>query len=421
MATMHGTVFRQTTFAASGSAANVLVVLSQRGGADGLSLVVPYFERCVLRRASDDRHPRGSTLLQKNGRLRAAPQSRSARADVDDRADGRRPRGRSRRTEPVALRRDHQGRGGQPRLLGADRLAEPDDRDDRPGLACTAPSRSGRACRRPRSTVPRRRCPRRTSRRSRSTGRRTPWPSGRRRSTTRGTTRPGRSVRPAGTPWRRHREWDPVLADVPVPQNGARYPATDLGIALAQSARLIRADVGAEVITVDHPSWDMHTDIGTLDDGDMRLNGRRPGELDRRLLHGPRLAGIKVTLVTISEFGRRVEENGDAGADHGWGNAMLVFGAGVKGGSVITEVAWPRPATDLEEGDLKVTIGLSLGAVRGGQDPVPGGQPAHAVPGLHARAGRSDGRRLTSQTFHDGPNRTTSALARLGLFAAWTD
>ena len=49
------------------------------------------------------------------------------------------------------------------------------------------------------------------------------------------------------------------------------YPVRDLGDALAQSARVIRADVGAEVITVDHSTWDMHTGLGTLDRGDMRL------------------------------------------------------------------------------------------------------------------------------------------------------
>jgi uncharacterized protein (DUF1501 family) len=40
----------------------------------------------------------------------------------------------------------------------------------------------------------------------------------------------------------------------------------------------------------------------------------------------------RVTVVTISEFGRRVAENGNRGLDHGWGNMMLLAGAGVKGG-----------------------------------------------------------------------------------------
>ena len=62
----------------------------------------------------------------------------------------------------------------------------------------------------------------------------------------------------------------------------------------------------------------------------------------------------RVTLVTISEFGRRVAENGNAGFDHGWGNMMLVAGAGVKGGRYYGN--WPNlDSAALAEGDLKVT------------------------------------------------------------------
>ena len=59
-------------------------------------------------------------------------------------------------------------------------------------------------------------------------------------------------------------------------------------------------------------------------------------------------------MVTISEFGRRVAENGSKGFDHGWGNMMLVAGAGVKGGQYYG--SWPTlDAAALAEGDLKVT------------------------------------------------------------------
>ena len=62
----------------------------------------------------------------------------------------------------------------------------------------------------------------------------------------------------------------------------------------------------------------------------------------------------RVTVVTISEFGRRVAENGSQGFDHGWGNMMLVAGAGVKGGKYYG--TWPGlDANSLSEGDLKVT------------------------------------------------------------------
>jgi uncharacterized protein (DUF1501 family) len=60
----------------------------------------------------------------------------------------------------------------------------------------------------------------------------------------------------------------------------------------------------------------------------------------------------RVTVVTISEFGRRVEENGAGGLDHGWGNMMLLAGAGVKGGRYYG--SFPG-LDDLTDGDLTVT------------------------------------------------------------------
>jgi uncharacterized protein (DUF1501 family) len=66
-------------------------------------------------------------------------------------------------------------------------------------------------------------------------------------------------------------------------------------------------------------------------------------------------AGLtNLSMVTISEFGRRVEENGDRGVDHGHGNAMMLFGAGVSGGQVLGD--WPGLADDkLDDGDLAGT------------------------------------------------------------------
>ena len=62
----------------------------------------------------------------------------------------------------------------------------------------------------------------------------------------------------------------------------------------------------------------------------------------------------RVTLVTISEFGRRVAENGNRGLDHGWGNMMLVAGAGVRGGRY--HGTWPGLGSGkLVDGDLAVT------------------------------------------------------------------
>ena len=62
----------------------------------------------------------------------------------------------------------------------------------------------------------------------------------------------------------------------------------------------------------------------------------------------------RVTVVTMSEFGRRATENGSLGTDHGHGNAMLLMGAGVNGGQVVSD--WPGlQDDDLDRGDLQVT------------------------------------------------------------------
>ncbi len=62
----------------------------------------------------------------------------------------------------------------------------------------------------------------------------------------------------------------------------------------------------------------------------------------------------RVTPVTVSEFGRRVRQNGSAGLDHGYGNAMLLLGGGVVGGKV--HGRWPGLGErQLVDGDLAVT------------------------------------------------------------------
>jgi uncharacterized protein (DUF1501 family) len=132
------------------------------------------------------------------------------------------------------------------------------------------------------------------------------------------------------------------------------WPAGDLSDALKNSAQLIRANVGTEVIAIDFGSWDMHTDVGRVDGGNMQrmLNGL--ASCITAFLDDLVDLKDKVTVVTISEFGRRVDQNGGGGLDHGWGNMMLLAGAGVQGGQYYGK--WPglRPA-DLGEGDLKVT------------------------------------------------------------------
>ncbi|MGB0101719.1 MAG: DUF1501 domain-containing protein [Nocardioides sp.] len=134
--------------------------------------------------------------------------------------------------------------------------------------------------------------------------------------------------------------------------NKATYPKSDLGRALAEVARVIRGNVGVEVITVDQGDWDMHSAMGTADRGWMVDNA---GDLARSLAAFLGDLGDqagKVTVVTISEFGRRVVENASSGLDHGYGNVMLLAGAGVKGGRYYGR--WPELSLDADA-DLLVT------------------------------------------------------------------
>lgn len=160
----------------------------------------------------------------------------------------------------------------------------------------------------------------------------------------------------ARSAFRTVKELNPVLATGAGPANGAVYPSGDLGKALAAAARIIRADAGVSVLTVDHGDWDMHSNLGSLRGGRMLENA---GELATALqafftdigLYAGSAVGSKVTLVALSEFGRRVQENSNQGLDHGYGNVMLLAGAGVRGGY---HGRWPGLANDLNA-DLTVT------------------------------------------------------------------
>ncbi|MEA2555307.1 MAG: hypothetical protein QOI60_638 [Actinomycetota bacterium] len=136
-----------------------------------------------------------------------------------------------------------------------------------------------------------------------------------------------------------------------VPANGAVYPDTDLGHALTDVARLIKGDVGLQVAAVDYGDWDMHSDMGTPDTGWMH---DQLTELSSALSAFSTDLGNKlndVTLVTLTEFGRRVEENGSGGVDHGFGQVVMMLGGGVHGGQVHGQ--WPGLAeADLLDGDL---------------------------------------------------------------------
>ena len=147
-----------------------------------------------------------------------------------------------------------------------------------------------------------------------------------------------------------------VRATPYTPANGAVYPGTELGTALRAVARLIKAKVGLATAAVDCGDWDMHDALGTAVKG-QRMHDNLTGLAQALAAFATDLgpAGMaSVTLMTVSEFGRRVAENSSHGCDHGHGNAMLLLGGGVRGGKVYSE--WPGLApADLLAGDLRAT------------------------------------------------------------------
>ena len=138
------------------------------------------------------------------------------------------------------------------------------------------------------------------------------------------------------------------------PAIGVEYPRSPFGQALRQIAQLTKANVGLEVAFADVGGWDTHANQGAAQ-----------GQLATRLDDFARAIAALVAdlgdrmedtvVLTMSEFGRAVNQNGSGGTDHGHGNAMMVIGGGVRGGHVYGR--WPGLATDrrYDGRDLAVT------------------------------------------------------------------
>jgi len=138
------------------------------------------------------------------------------------------------------------------------------------------------------------------------------------------------------------------------PANGAEYPRSGFGEAMKQIAQIIKSDLGLEVAFAELGQWDHHANEGAAQ-GQIanRLDDFATGLSAFYQDLGERMADVVV--VTMSEFGRTVKENGTRGTDHGHGNAMLVMGGPVKGGKVYGK--WPGLDQDkLYQGrDLAIT------------------------------------------------------------------
>jgi uncharacterized protein (DUF1501 family) len=138
------------------------------------------------------------------------------------------------------------------------------------------------------------------------------------------------------------------------PANGALYPSSPLGKRLLQIAQLIRSDLGVEVAVTECGGWDTHAGQG---DAKGQLASRLSDLADSMSAFavdlGPRLADV--CLVTVTEFGRTVRENGTRGTDHGHGGVMMVLGGKVRGRKVYGKWRGLAPEALWEGRDLPVT------------------------------------------------------------------
>jgi uncharacterized protein (DUF1501 family) len=138
------------------------------------------------------------------------------------------------------------------------------------------------------------------------------------------------------------------------PANGAQYPRTPYGQALQEIARLAKADVGLEIAFAESNQWDHHANEGAaIGQIANRLDDFASGIAALAQDLGDRMADT--IILTMSEFGRTVAENGNRGTDHGHGNAMIAIGGNVKGGAVYGK--WPGLAVNdrFEGRDLAIT------------------------------------------------------------------
>jgi uncharacterized protein (DUF1501 family) len=131
---------------------------------------------------------------------------------------------------------------------------------------------------------------------------------------------------------------------------GSRYPDSQLGRRLELVARLLKGGIGARVFYTSQAGYDTHA-------AQLPTHGALLGELSAALkafLDDLAASGLseRVAVLSFSEFGRRVAENGSSGTDHGTAGPVLLAGAGVKAGFIEKTPS----LTDLADGDVKMSV-----------------------------------------------------------------
>ena len=139
-----------------------------------------------------------------------------------------------------------------------------------------------------------------------------------------------------------------------IPANNVIYPASPLGNSLKQVAQLIKMDVGLEIAFAESTGWDTHFNQGS----DTGIFARNVNDLSNSMVafwNDLEAYQDDVTVMTMTEFGRTVHQNGTGGTDHGRASCNFILGNAVNGGMVHGTMK-PLSVENLEDGrDLAVT------------------------------------------------------------------
>jgi len=157
------------------------------------------------------------------------------------------------------------------------------------------------------------------------------------------------------------------------PAPGANYPKGRFGDAMRQTAQLIKANVGVQVAFTDIGGWDHHVNEGAVQGQLGNVLREFADSISAFWTDLGNLAESTV-LITMSEFGRTARENGNRGTDHGHANVMFVLGGPVRGGRVYGR--WPGlDQSQLHEGrdlalttDFRTVVGESVTRHLGNRD-----------------------------------------------------
>lgn len=145
------------------------------------------------------------------------------------------------------------------------------------------------------------------------------------------------------------------------PAGGANYGTGQLGTQMRNIAQMVKAGFGLRVAAVDLGGWDTHDGQGNPANS-YDYFGNKVQELSDALgaFYTDLSAGAtnymnKVSVVVMSEFGRRVNENDSGGTDHGYGNVMFALGGAVNGGRTFGTFAGLSSGALFEGADVAVT------------------------------------------------------------------